>query len=110
MVALLTPISPVACHCKTFIAKSDIISPHDRADLIGALGSGLLNERRDVAVWRIQPDVARNAQVINPGRFQRILLGGDELPAQRVMRRRGGIQLKAKLSIKGGEKGGWSAP
>ncbi len=31
---------------------------HDRADLICAFGSGLLNERCDVAVWRVQPDVA----------------------------------------------------
>ena len=73
---------------------------HDRADLIGALGCGLLHEWRDVAVWRVQPYVAGNAQVISPWRLQCVLLGGDELPSQRVMRRLGGIQLKAKLSIK----------
>ena len=36
--------------------------------------------------------------VIGPRRFQRVLLGGDELSAQGIMRRRGGIKLKAKLS------------
>ena len=54
---------------------------HRSANLIGALGGGLLNERRDVAVWWVQPDVARHIQVISPGRFQRVLFGGDELAA-----------------------------
>src|SRR5690606_16424718 len=83
---------------------------HDRADLIVSLGGCLLHERRDIAVWWVQPDVTWNIQVISPWRFQRVLLGCDELPAQRVMRRSGGIKLEAELSIKGSEEGWWSAP
>lgn len=83
---------------------------HHRADLIGALGGCLLHEWRDVAIWRVQSDVARNSQVISPWRFKCVLLGCYELATQRVMRCCGCIKLEAELSIQACEEGGRSSP
>ena len=76
---------------------------HDGANLVLSLRCGFLHEWRDVAVWGIHPGVAGNGEVISPRSFQRVLLGGDELSAQRIVRRGGRVQLKAEFSIQRAE-------